>query len=63
MCTLDLADMYALALGPAATTPVHTYQPNHPHTCYNHSIINSNKLIMVAICNNCNVGMRNLPDI
>ena len=54
--------MYALTYGPATTAPMHTYQPNHPCTCYKHSMINSNKLAMVAICNNCNVGMRNLPD-
>ena len=28
MCTLDLTDVYALALGPVAPVPVHTYQSN-----------------------------------
>ena len=38
MCTLDLTDMYPLALGPAAPMLVNTYQSNHSCTCYNYNL-------------------------
>ena len=38
MCTLDLTDMYALTLRPAAPMPVHAYQSNYLYTCYNNNI-------------------------
>ena len=37
MCTLDLTDIYALALGPVALMLMHTYQSNHSCTCYDHN--------------------------
>ena len=38
MCTLDLTNVYALAIEPVALVLVHTYQSNHSSTCYNHSM-------------------------
>ena len=48
MCTLDLTDMYALALGPVALMLMHTYQSNHSCTCYNYNLWAS--VMMFSVC-------------
>ena len=44
MCTLDLTDMHAIALGPAALVLMHTctYQSDYSCICYNYNLCNSN---------------------
>ena len=45
MCILELTDMYALTLRPAALMLVHTYQSIHSCTCYNYNMQHINEIV------------------
>ena len=49
MYTLDLTDIYQLALGPVVLMSIHTYKSNKSCKCYNHiiyvnNLVQSNKV-------------------